>query len=360
LSFGSRNRVGALIAVSIPETARTVVWSQETVLLLVRAPVLYLEDKMTTTTAQKFIGIDISKTSLDVAVWDSEIFWQFGNNARGIKKLVRRLKKLSPTLIVVEASGGLEQSVVRELYQTNLPIAIVNPTRVRRFAYSTGQLAKTDKLDAKIIAQFAQAVKPEVRPLRTEQQEHLNALVTRRRQIVNIITAEKNRRSTTHPALQDQLLKQIDWLEQEKEALEADIDQLIQQCAEWKEKAAVLESVPGVGSVTASTLLAELPELGTRNRQQIAALVGVAPVNKDSGKMRGKRRIFGGRADVRATLYMATLSATRSNPVIRSFYNRLLAAGKLKKVALTACMRKLLVILNSMISHNRSWSPYLV
>ena len=297
---------------------------------------------------------------MDVAIFDSEKYWHLNNSDKEKQKLAQRLKNLSPTLIVVEASGGLEQSVVRELSQENLPVAMVNPTRVRNFARSAGQLAKTDKIDAQIIAHFAQAMKPEVRPLRTAKQERLNALVTRRRQIVNNITAEKNRRSTTHPSLQEQLQMHIDWLEQEKEALEAEIDQQIQQCTEWKEKAAILESVPGVGSVTASTLLAELPELGSRNRQKIAALVGVAPVNKDSGKKRGKRRVFGGRADVRATLYMATLSATRFNPVIRSFYKRLLAAGKEKKVALTACMRKLLVILNSMISHNRSWSPYLV
>ena len=315
---------------------------------------------MTTTTTQKFIGIDISKDTLDVAIWDSEVFRQFDNNARGIKKLVQRLKKCSPALIVVEASGGLEQSVVRALYEEYLPIAIVNPTRVRKFAHSTGQLAKTDKLDAKIIAQFAQAVRPKVRPLRTAQQEHLDALVTRRRQIVDTITAEKNRLSTTHPALRERLKKHIDWLEEELQALNDEIDKFIQQSAEWKQKAAILESVPGVGPVTVSTLLAELPELGTRNRQQIAALVGVAPVNKDSGKMRGKRRVFGGRAPVRRVLYMATLVATRVNPVIRSFYERLLAAGKEKKVALTACMRKLLVILNSMIRNNRSWNPFLV
>jgi transposase len=315
---------------------------------------------MTTTTAQKFIGIDISKDTLDVAIWDSDVFWQFNNNARGIKKLVQRLKKHASALIVVEASGGLEQPVVRELYQEDLPIAIVNPTRVRKFAHSTGQLAKTDKLDAKIIAQFAQAVRPKVRPLRTAQQEHLDALVTRRRQIVDTITAEKNRLSTTHPALRKRLKKHIDWLEEELQALNDEIDKFIQQSAEWKQKAAILKSVPGVGPVTVSTLLAELPELGTRNRQQIAALVGVAPVNKDSGKMRGKRRVFGGRAPVRRVLYMATLVATRVNPVIRFFYERLLAAGKEKKVALTACMRKLLVILNSMIRNNRSWNPYLV
>lgn len=360
LSFGFRNRLAALIAVSVPETARTVVRSLETVSLLVRAPVLYLEDKMTTTTKQKFIGIDISKANLDIAIWGSEEFWRIENNVEELEKLTQQLKALTPSLIVLEASGGLEQPVARELSQENLPVAVVNPTRVRNFARSTGQFAKTDKLDAKIIAQFAQAVRPKVRPLRTSEQEHLDALVTRRRQIVNTITAEKNRRSTTHPKLQERLRRHLDWLEEELEALNGEIEKFIQQRTEWKEKAVILRSVPGVGPVTTATLLAELPELGARNRQQIAALVGVAPVNKDSGKKRGKRRVFGGRAPVRKVLYMATLSATKCNPVIRSFYERLLAAGKEKKVALTACMRKLLVILNSMIRHSRTWSPYLV
>jgi len=315
---------------------------------------------MTITNKKVYIGIDISKDTLDVAVFDSEEYWHLNNNIKELHNLAPQLKDLSPTLIVVEASGGLEQPVVRELCKENLPVAIANPTRVRNFARSTGQLAKTDKLDAKIIAQYAQAVNPKVRPLRTAQQEHLDALVTRRRQIVDTITAEKNRLSTTHPALLERLKRHIDWLEEELQALDDEINKFIQQNAEWKQKASILESVPGVGPVTVSTLLAELPELGTRNRQQIAALVGVAPVNKDSGKMRGKRRIFGGRAPVRRVLYMATLVATRVNPVIRSFYERLLAAGKEKKVALTACMRKLLVILNSMIRNNRPWNPYLL
>jgi transposase len=355
MSFGRRDRLRALIAVSGEEKARTVVWSQETVLLLVRAPVLYTEDTMTSSTSEIFIGIDVSKAKLDVAIWEKEGARQFDNNAAGRRDLKEHVKDLNPTLIVVEASGGIEQSVVSELYLAELPIAIVNPTRVRNFARSTGQLAKTDKLDAKMIAQFAQAVQPQVRPMRTAEQERLNGLVTRRRQMVQILTAEKNRRSTTHPAVQAQLMEHIAWLEDGISRLEIEIDTFIQQHSEWKEKASILQSVPGVGPVTASTLLAELPELGTRNRQQIAALVGVAPLNRDSGKMRGKRRVFGGRASVRRTLYMATLSATRSNPVIRAFYERLLANGKEKKVALTACMRKLLVILNSMIRSNSAW-----
>jgi len=310
---------------------------------------------MTNQNVEKFIGMDISKTQIDVAMQGQKKTWAFSNDAEGISKLVTLMKKVRPTLIVVEASGGLEQPVVRALYLEKIPIAIVNPTRVRDFARSTGQLAKTDQLDAKVISRFAQAVRPQVRPLRSAEEEHLDALVTRRRQIVQMLTAEKNRRSTTHPELLTRLQSHIAWLEEERKSLDTAIEDFIQKNAEWKEKATLLRSVPGVGPVTASTLLAELPELGTRNRKQIAALVGVAPINKDSGPKKGKRRVFGGRASVRRTLYMATLVASRSNPVIRTFYERLLASGKEKKVALTACMRKLLVILNSMIGHRRSW-----
>lgn len=315
---------------------------------------------MTSTQNEIFVGIDVSKATLDIAFWDSEVYWQLPNDAEGWQELVKRLQPLTSVLIVVEASGGLEQPVVAELYTKKLPVAIVNPTRVRNFARSTGQFAKTDKLDARIIAHFAQAVRPQVRLLRTPEEDHLNALVTRRRQVVTMLTSEKNRKATTHHTLQDRVLDHINWLEAELKELETEIQQFIQQNVEWKKKADLLQSVPGVGPVTASTLLAELPELGSRDRQQIAALVGIAPLNKDSGKKRGKRRTFGGRATVRRTLYMSTLVATKCNPVIRCFYERLLANGKEKKVALTACMRKLLVILNSMIRHRQSWQPFLV
>lgn len=306
---------------------------------------------------EKYIGMDISKAQIDVAKRGRKKTWAFSNNCQGIGELVKLMKRIKPVLIVVEASGGLEQSVVRALYLAKMPIAIVNPTRIRNFARSTGQLAKTDQLDARMISHFAQAVRPQVRPLRSAEEEHLDALVTRRRQVIQTLTAEKNRRSTTHPALQARLEKHIRWLEKERDSLDKAIEDFIQEKAEWKEKAVILRSVSGVGPVTTSTLLAELPELGTRNRKQIAALVGVAPINKDSGPKRGKRRVFGGRASVRRTLYMATLVATRTNPVIRAFYQRLLAVGKEKKVALTACMRKLLTILNAMIRSMRIWQP---
>jgi len=308
---------------------------------------------------EKYIGMDISKAQLDVAKAGRKKTWAFNNNRQGIGELVKLMKRIKPVLIVVEASGGLEQAVVRALYLAKMPIAIVNPTRIRNFARATGQYAKTDQIDARIISQFAKAVRPQVRPLRSAEEEHLDALVTRRRQIVDVITAEKNRRSTTHPAMKSRLEKHIRWLEKERNSLEKAIEDFIQEKAEWKEKAAILRSVSGVGPVTTSTLLAELPELGTRNRKQIAALVGVAPMNKDSGPKKGKRRVFGGRASVRRVLYMATLVATRTNPVIRAFYERLLESGKERKVALTACMRKLLTIINAMIRSMRTWQPSL-
>lgn len=357
MSLGLRDRLRAEIAVSKEDIARTVVRTLESVLSLVRAPVLYLEELMTDNKVEYFVGIDVSKAILDVAIWESEVYWQFNNEADGWQELIKRLKILAPKLVVIEASGGLEKPVVVEMYADGLPVAVVNPTRVRNFARSTGQLAKTDKLDAEVIAHFAQAVRPKVRPLRTADEIHLNALVTRRRQVITMLTAEKNRKTTTHTTLREHVQQHIDWLQAELKVLENEIEQFIQQCPAWKEKEVLLRSVPGVGPVTASTLLAELPELGTRNRQQIAALVGVAPLNKDSGKKRGKRRVFGGRASVRRTLYMATLVATKFNPVIRAFYERLLARGKEKKVALTACMRKLLVILNAMIRTNQPWRP---
>jgi len=312
---------------------------------------------MTTKNKEIYIGIDVSKATLDVAIWESEITWKFSNELKGWQDLAKRLAILKPQLIAIEASGGFEQPLVAELYGEKLPVAVVNPTRVRSFAKASGQLAKTDKLDAKIIAQFAQALHPKVRPLRSPDEERLNALVTRRRQIIQMITAEKNRRSTAHNSMNIRIQQHIAWLETDLKALDKEIGAIIQHSPEWKEKENILRSVPGVGPVTTSTLLAELPELGSRNRQQIAALVGVAPLNRDSGKMRGKRRVFGGRAPVRSALYMATLVATRSNPIIRRFYERLLAQGKEKKVALTACMRKLLVILNSMLRHHRVWCP---
>ena len=304
---------------------------------------------------ETFVGIDVSKATLDVAIWQPEQSWQMSNDAQGIGKLLQGLKELGPNLVVIEATGGYEKLIVAELVLAKLPVSVVNPKRVRDFARSVGQLAKTDKIDARILAQFAQAVRPAPRPLRTAEEERLSALVSRRRQIIDMLTAERNRLVTAHLATRKRMEKHIEWLQQELVDIETEINQFIQGTPLWKQKDELLRSVPGIGEVTAYTLLADLPELGTLNRQGIAALVGVAPLNKDSGIKRGKRRVFGGRETVRNVLYMAALSAARFNPTIKSFYDRLIKAGKEKKVAIVACMRKLLIMLNSIIRHQRPW-----
>ena len=307
-------------------------------------------------TEETFFGIDVSKTALDLAQWGQKAVTRFENSAAGIAALVERLLPAAAiAAIVVEASGGFEQTMVTELAAVSLPIVVVNPTRIRNFARAKGQLAKTDAIDARLIAAFAEAIRPEVRPLGTEAQQLIKALVTRRRQLIDMQTAEKNRRATTNPELLPRLQKHLDWLETELAEIEDDLNNWIDQNAQWREKRASLESVPGVGPVTSFTLLAELPELGTLSRQKIAALVGLAPFNRDSGRFRGHRHIFGGRADVRSVLYMAALSGIRYNPILKAFYNRLIAKGKLPKVALTACMRKLLTILNAIIRDEATW-----
>ena len=303
-----------------------------------------------------FFGIDVSKTALDLAQWGQKEVTRFENNATGIATMVEMLSsETAVTLIVVEASGGFEQTMVTELAAASLPIVVVNPTRVRNFARAKGQLAKTDQIDAQVIADFAQTIRPEVRPLGTEEQQLIKALVTRRRQLIDIQTGEKNRRTTTNPELLPRLEKHLDWLATELAEIEEDLNDWIDKNAQWREKRASLESVPGVGKVTSFALLAELPELGTLSRQKIAALVGLAPFNRDSGRFRGRRHIFGGRSDVRSVLYMAALSGIRYNPVLKTFYDRLIAKGKLPKVALTACMRKLLTILNAIIRDGSAW-----
>lgn len=308
-----------------------------------------------TDTAEIFVGIDVSKAQLDVAVHNQPSSWQADNTDAGIAELVKQLQAMTPTLVVLEATGGFELRLVAELAAVKLPVVVTNPRRVRNFARSTGKLAKTDKLDAKMLAHFAAALRPEPRSLPSDQEEQLTALLTRRRQIVDMLTVEKNRLHTVRATMRSDIEEHITWLTQKLDALDTEIDQFIQGSTLWQEKATLLKSVPGVGRITASTLLAMLPELGTLNRQQIAALVGVAPVNKDSGRKQGKRRIFGGRASVRSVLYMAALSAKKHNPKIKKFYEHLLKQGKEKKVALTACMRKLLVILNAMLRTNQPW-----
>lgn len=310
---------------------------------------------MTSTSKETFVGIDIAKATLEIAIHGESEVSQQNNDEIGIAAVVQALKERGPSLIVVEASGGWEIALVAALALANLPTAVVNPTRVRYFAKAHGQYAKTDKLDALLLARFAESIRPEVRPLKQGDQARLSSIIGRRQQLVKMLTMEKNRRVTTDDVMRSQLEDHIQWLEEEIDRLNDMMRQLIEDCPLWQAKEQVLQSVPGVGPVTALTLLADLPELGTLNRQKIAALVGIAPLNKDSGPRKGKRRIFGGRASVRCVLYMAALSATKSNPVICEFYERLLAKGKEKKVALTACMRKLLVILNAMIRDLTPW-----
>ena len=304
-----------------------------------------------------FVGIDVSKMQLDVAVGEDGAFWSVTNDSEGIQELVERLKAVSPNLVVVESTGGLETPVVAEMAAAGLSVAIVNPGRVREFAKSVGLLAKTDKLDARLLTRFAAAVKPPASRLPSEEEQYLTGLVRRRRQLLEMRTAEKNRLNTTRIALRERIDNHIAWLNKEVEALEDEIDDFIRQSPLWAKKEAILKSTPGVGPVTSCTLLSELPELGQLDRKKIAALVGVAPMNKDSGPRRGKRCIRGGRVSVRSVLYMAALTATRFNPTIRAFYLRLLENGKEKKVALIACMRKLLVILNAMIRDLEPWHP---
>jgi transposase len=303
-----------------------------------------------------FIGIDVCKARLDWAIRPTGEKQSVVNDEGNIKALVQRLERLQPALIVLEATGGMEIPVTRALASAELPVVVVNPRQVRDFAKATGRLAKTDSIDAMVLAWFAEAVRPAVRPLPDEMSLELRALITRRRQITEMIVAENNRFSAASKAVKKRIHAHVRWLESELERVDTDLDQKIRQSPIWKEKEDLLRSVPGIGPVTSRALIANLPELGQLNRKQIAALVGIAPLNRDSGTVRGQRRVWGGRAAVRATLYMATLVASRSNPTIRAFYTRLRKAGKVPKVALVACMRKLLSILNSMIKHKLYWS----
>jgi len=303
-----------------------------------------------------FVGIDVSKARLDVAIGRSGERESVVNDKAGIKTLLKRLGEIKPALIVLEATGGVERSVTRALASAELAVVVVNPRQVRDFAKATGQLAKTDRIDALVLARFAEAVRPAVRPLPDELTIELRALIARRRQITEMIVAERNRLSGASKSVRKRIDAHIRWLEAELDRADKDLDQSIRQSPIWQENQDLLKSVPGIGPVISRTLLAELPELGQLNRKQIAALVGIAPLNRDSGTMRGRRTIWGGRASVRAVLYMAALVASKRNAVIRAFYQRLRIAGKAPKVALVACMRKLLTILNSMIQHKTRWS----
>jgi transposase len=297
-----------------------------------------------------FVGIDVSQVRLDIAVRPGTSF-SIMHDESAIATLVEQLRALSPTLIVLEATGGMEIPLTSALATAGVPVVVVNPRQVRDFAKASGRLAKTDVLDAQVLAQFAEVMRPQLRRLPDAEARALATLLTRRRQLVEMLTAEKNRLLSTSSPIRKRVRAHIAWLDWELDHTNTELSEAIRQSPVWREKDDLLQSVPGVGPVLTSTLLANLPELGTLTHKQIAALVGVAPLNRDSGTLRGRRTVWGGRAQVRAVLYMSAIVAARFNPVIRAFYQRLHASGKVKKVALTACMRKLLTILNAMLKH---------
>ncbi len=322
-----------------------------------------------TETNPLYIGIDVSKATLDIDVYpetqqQSPLSKQYSNDEVGRKQLLKALVALQPKLIVMEATGGLESPAASALALAGLPVAVINPRQARDFAKALGVLAKTDQVDAKVLARFAEAIRPEVRTLKSSELMELDSLLTRRRQLVEMITAEGNRQAQARAQTQGRIAKQIAqhliWLRKRLAEADEDLDDAIKQNPLWKDKAALIISVPGVGKVTSTSLVATLPELGQLTRREISALVGVCPFNRDSGGKQGRRAIWGGRAEIRAVLYMAALVATRYNTVIKAFYQKLLEAGKAKKVALVACMRKLLGILNAMVKHNTPWQEVTV
>jgi transposase len=306
-------------------------------------------------TSEVFVGIDVSKAALDVGVLPLAQFWTTPNDEAGCRGLAERLQTLSPTLIVLEATGGFETLAAATLAAAGLPVVVVNPRQVRDFAKATGTLAKTDRLDARVLALFAQQVRPAVRPLKDAQSRALDALFTRRRQIVEMLTMERNRLDLAAAPVRKDLKAHIVWLVKRLKDVDRELKGLIEHSPVWREKDDLLQSAPGIGPVASVALLAQLPELGTLNRRQIGALAGIVPFNNDSGKFKGQRHVWGGRAVVRAVLYMATLAAIRCNPSIKAFYQRLRAAGKKPKVAIVACMRKLLTILNAMLKTKTPW-----
>ena len=305
--------------------------------------------------ASVFVGIDVAKAEFVIAIRPSGERWTATNDEEGIQRLVTRLGEAAPVLVVLEATGGYERPVVGALATARLPVVVANPRQVRDFARATGQLAKTDRLDADTLALFAERVRPEPRALPDDSAQALDALLTRRRQILGMVAAERNRLEHAVPAVRRGIVQHIRWLERRLHDVDDDLDRTIQASPVWRAKENLLRSVPGIGPVVSRTLIGDLPELGTLPRKQIAALVGLAPLARDSGTLRGRRLVWGGRAPVRAALYMAALVGTRRNPVLRAFYQRLLMAGKPKKVALTACMRKLLTILNVMLRAHTVW-----
>ena len=311
-----------------------------------------------TTTSDCFVGIDVSSQTLDVCLLPGEEAFAENNSGKGIARLVRRLKKASPTLVVLEATGGYERALALALAEAGLATAVVNPRQVRDFARALGTLAKTDRIDALVLAQFARDLRPLPSDAPDERQLELAELLARRRQLIAMRTAEKNRRQQVRGRWVLGSVKSVlRTLDHEIGELEQTIGTLLERCVEALEKLRLLTTTPGIGTTVGQTLVIDLPQLGKLNRREIASLVGVAPLNRDSGQRRGRRCVWGGRAHVRSALYMAVLASLRWNPVVRGFYDRLRAAGKPAKVAITACMRKLLTILNTMVARNTPWSP---
>lgn len=314
------------------------------------------KEKQPMSKKKNFIGIDVSKALLEVAAHNSDYRFRCPNKESAFAELIAELVVLRPKLIVLEATGGLEIPVTAALYAAGLPVVVVNPRQVRDFAKALGQLAKTDKLDATVLAHFAAAIRPALRPVKNAAALELDALAARRRQLVEMLAAEKTRLSTTATApMRQEVRKHIEWLQERLENIDSQLRDRIKDSPVWRETDDLLQSVPGIGPVTALSLVANLPELGELNRHEVAKLVGIAPLNRDSGTLRGKRHIYGGRSHVRTALYMATVTAVRCNPVIKEFYQQLIKRHKPAKVALVACMRKLLTIVNVMIKTQTRW-----
>ena len=304
-----------------------------------------------------FVGIDVAKADLVVAVRPTGERWLVANDDAGVTQLVRRLRRLAPVLVVLEATGGYERAAVAALAAVRMAVVVANPRQVRDFARATGQLAKTDAIDADTLALFAERIRPEPRPVPDDAARTLDGLLTRRRQVLDMLVAERNRLTHALPAIRRDITQHIHWLERRLDDVDQDLDRTIRSSPVWRAQENLLRSTPGVGPVVSRTLIGDLPELGALTRKQIAALVGVAPLARDSGTLTGRRLVWGGRAPVRAALYMAALVASRHNPAIQTFYQRLLRAGKPKKLALTACARKLLTILNAMMRTQTPWRP---
>lgn len=314
---------------------------------------------MSESVVEKFVGVDVSKGTLDLCIEPAMEMLHVAHDETGIAQVVKRLREVAPTLIVMEATGGLEAWLASELVGQGLPVAVINPRQARDFAKATGQLAKTDAVDAAVLAAFARAIRPAVRPIKDADVRELDDLVTRRRQLIEIRVQETLRLGTASKVQKKSLTAHIAWLDKRIVDLDDDLTRRLRSSDVWRVKDDLLRSIPGVGAVTTLTMLAKCPELGTLNRREIAKLTGVAPLADDSGKHRGKRFIWGGRADVRAVLYMATVSAIRCNPAIKAFAERLTQAGKPAKVVIVACMRKLLTIMNTMVKNNAPWNPKL-